>query len=137
MPKKKKKKKKTLPFYAFFGNNKNSRNHVVSYASGQFWFNFWKVEIFVCSYKKFTLRGKLRRQKRALWLIIAEMESFEQVIELSTPPSEKKTWHSFAVQHSTSPFYCVWQPAIIVLAIHNCCAYLDTTIGPWFIERKQ
>ena len=24
--------------------------------------------------------------------------------------------------------YCVWQPAIIVLAIHNCCAYLDYNV---------
>ena len=33
--------------------------------------------------------------------------------------------------------YCVWQPAIIVLAIHNCCAYLDYNVLCWEEKREK
>ena len=76
-------------------------------------------------YKRLGISLKVKGSKRAFEIWTSDWIKHPWVGWLSG-----KTW-------AHSLLYCVWQPAIIVLAIHNCCAYLDYNVLLYFRKKER
>lgn len=68
-------------------------------------------------YKRLGISLKVKGSKRAFEIWTSDWIKHPWV-----------AWVRWLGKPSILLLYCVWQPAIIVLAIHNCCAYLDYNV---------